>query len=544
MKEDNKQEFDDLFNSFFDVNQEPSIDSSNKSKVEDNQTSSTNDSIEELLGSTSFTTPVEKEITKKEEIKTHLSNDMLVSDAPINELESSEIEGGTTPYVINPELMTPRSMEVDEILSYVPNWMIRWGITAIFGILLSLIAISYFIKYPDIVPGQIQITSNIPPATVVSKSRGALELFKEDKAEIKEDEIIALIKNDTKYEDVLELKAALKKFESELDSERSISKFKFPKDLDLGSLQGTFSELVFGLKKLKTQKKSSSLNSYRKDNINQQISQIKNSKKDQLQQIAALKAEYLKIKGVYESRYKPMYKKGSISAEQLEGKESEVTQKLNAYQSAKANLNEYENRILGLESKKDELDYSSSTESTSSLNSISVTYGKLINEINTWENQYLLTAPIDGRLNYLQFVKDNIHIRAEQEVASIIPLLDEDNNQEEVIRGELFITSEGAGKVKKGQMVNVELNAYMKKEFGVLEGHVSEISDIGTTMQDGQNSKVMYKATVDFKDGMTTTVGKEVQFKHNMSGKAEVVTEDLRLIDRIFDQLRDIFDGK
>ena len=44
-----------------------------------------------------------------------------------------------------------RSDEVQEIISAVPNWMIRWGITLIFGLIVMLIALSWFIKYPDII---------------------------------------------------------------------------------------------------------------------------------------------------------------------------------------------------------------------------------------------------------------------------------------------------------------------------------------------------------------------------------------------------------
>ena len=50
-----------------------------------------------------------------------------------------------------------RSDEVQEILSAVPNWMIRWGITLIFGLIIMLVFISWFIKYPDIILSLLKI---------------------------------------------------------------------------------------------------------------------------------------------------------------------------------------------------------------------------------------------------------------------------------------------------------------------------------------------------------------------------------------------------
>ena len=68
-----------------------------------------------------------------------------------------------------------RSNEVQEILGYVPKWMIRWGITVIFGIVLLLIGLSWFVKYPDVIQGNFVLTTEIPPIKLVSKANGKLQ---------------------------------------------------------------------------------------------------------------------------------------------------------------------------------------------------------------------------------------------------------------------------------------------------------------------------------------------------------------------------------
>jgi len=484
---------------------------------------------------------IESTIVEKGQLQEELPNQIQTA---LNETEKSNIEGGSSAYITNPESLIPRSQELDEILGYVPNWMIRWGITTVLIILMGIIVMSYFIKYPDIVNGQITITSNTPPATVLAKTNGSLKLFKSDKDFIKEGEVIALIKNDARYEDIQKLKESLEDLKLEIDKGRKLTNFIFPEGMDLGSLQGSFSELLFSLKNQQVQRISRGNDLQRKTNIDKQIGQITQIERDKNQQIKVLEAEYIRAKETYDKRYQPMFKNGSISADQLEGKLSEVTQKQNAYQNAKSGLSEYRKRVLDLEAQKDEIDFNDNQVSSTNFNSISSAYGKLINDINSWENQYLLTAPIDGRLNYLQFVKDNVNAKRDQEIASVVPITEEEDAEFTTVLGELFISSAGTGKVELGQTVNVELDAYLKKEYGIIEGEVLEIADVGTTVVSGNGPKTMYKILVGFEGGLKPTTDKEIIFKHNMKGKAEVITKDVRLIERIFNELREVVDAK
>jgi len=460
----------------------------------------------------------------------------------LNQRESNNIEGGASPAVINPVRTMRHSREVDDILSFAPGWLISSGITAIGFILLGIMVMSYFIKYPDIVNGQVTISSSRPPATIISKSNGALFLFKKNKEEVKEGEAIALIKNDAKYEDVETLKKKLVDFKIELNNGIGLSDFFFPEDLDLGGLQGAYSELVFSLRNQQLQNETSSDNKERKKSIDRRIREIKTIEAQQKQQIAVLKKEYQRAKEAYNKRYTPLFENGSISAEQLEAKQSEATQKMNIYQDAQSGLSEYRKRVLDLQAQKAELDYATNETRGRGFNTISSAFSKLINAINSWENQYLLTAPISGDINYLQFVKDNVHAKVEQEIASIVPATN--TEEENVVRGEMFVPSAGVGKVEIGQTVNVELDAYMKKEYGVLLGEITEMSDVGTTITSPAGPQLVYRVVVDFPEGFEMTTKKEIIFKHDMKGRAEVITKDVRLIERFFNELRAVADAK
>ena len=63
-----------------------------------------------------------------------------------------------------------RSENVQDILTQPPHWMIRWGNTVIFVILLMVLLMSYVIKYPEFIPAPIVVTSKNPPEKLEART--------------------------------------------------------------------------------------------------------------------------------------------------------------------------------------------------------------------------------------------------------------------------------------------------------------------------------------------------------------------------------------
>ena len=83
--------------------------------------------------------------------------------------------------------------------------------------------------------------------------------------------------------------------------------------------------------------------------------------------------------------------------------------------------------------------------------------------------------------------------------------------------------------VKDGNKVLVQLQNYPAREFGMLVGTVKNIALVP------KNNA--YAIEIAFDDGLRTTFNQTLQFRQEMQGSAEIITEDLRLIERIFYQL-------
>jgi hypothetical protein len=67
-----------------------------------------------------------------------------------------------------------QSEQVDELLSKIPNWITRWGISLIFLILFFVILISNYITFPDVIKGKIVILN-----TNINRISCMLEIQKE-----------------------------------------------------------------------------------------------------------------------------------------------------------------------------------------------------------------------------------------------------------------------------------------------------------------------------------------------------------------------------
>lgn len=121
------------------------------------------------------------------------------------------------------------SEEVHEILSQVPNWMIRWGTTLMFVIIAGILIMSYFIKYPDVVPGRITLSAGNPPVSVVAKASGAIKLLANDNDVVKSNQVFAYIDGTTKFDDVITLNRRLKQLNNTLRNGGEASPNNWPK---------------------------------------------------------------------------------------------------------------------------------------------------------------------------------------------------------------------------------------------------------------------------------------------------------------------------
>jgi hypothetical protein len=82
--------------------------------------------------------------------------------------------------------------------------------------------------------------------------------------------------------------------------------------------------------------------------------------------------------------------------------------------------------------------------------------------------------------------------------------------------------------------VNLKLDDFPDYEFGVIRGRVDHISNIS-------DDKGTYIVDVIIPKELKTSYNKHIEFKQEMQGSADIITEDLRLLERFFYQFRNLY---
>ena len=95
---------------------------------------------------------------------------------------------------------------------------------------------------------------------------------------------------------------------------------------------------------------------------------------------------------------------------------------------------------------------------------------------------------------------------------------------------EMALSQYNFGKVREGQRVIVKFPSYPYQEFGTVLGQVAGIADM--------SKDTAYVLRVVFPDGLVTNAGKTVAFRNGLTASGEIDTEDLRLMEWFFYQLR------
>ena len=443
-----------------------------------------------------------------------------------------------------------RSDEVQEILSAVPNWMIRWGITLVFGLIVMLIFISWFIKYPDVIEGQAIITTTQPPAKLVSKSSGYLEqLYFKDNTNIKKGDIIAEITNPTNKASVLFLDSIVSEYlnyrvksnqaqKSYLDNLLIDENSTIPnvlaqisaKSLLLGNELPAFNEFIQNLTELDVLL-TDHFHQNTIKNFNQQIEYNDRLAWITKGQLDLLNQELKNAKEKFEGD-SILYKRGVIAKHNFFKNQSELIAKKQELANLKKSYVNYKITVTNYLKQESETTQQFEQQKRTLNTNITANIKTIKNYINNWQQNYTFTSPIDGKLTYLSNLNQNQFINASSILFAVVP-----NNQNYI--GQITIPTQGFGKVAKGQKVRIKLNNYPYQEFGQLIGEITDISLIPTAISETQNT---YFITISLPQNLTTTYKKEITFTPEMTGTAEIITEDLRLIGRIFNTFRKVLD--
>ena len=419
--------------------------------------------------------------------------------------------------------ISTRSEEVQELITRVPGWLVRWGTVLIVALVAGLILLSWIIRYPDIVPAPFRLTSVNAPKSILSHSDGRLvRLLVSNGQKVGAGQVLAYLESTANPEQVLKL-------DHELDLDwklvragklEAVNPDRFINYHQLGELQPGFQLFEQSLNELQaylhgnyySQKKA--LLEGELDDLGAMTSNLKQRQLLQSRDSQLAHEEFEMQRKLAEQRI--------IAPLDLKREESRQLGRTLPYQQTGAELiqNGSEQRAKRqqiLELEKQVREYRLSF--LQRLNT-------LRSAIDEWKKNYMITASIEGQVNFSMLLEENQFIANQQEIFTIAA-------SNTGYFGVVNVPQHNFGKVKVGQAVLVKFAGYPYEQFGYVKGQIASISDVA--MRDS-----IFLAKVTLPEGLFTTYHHKLSLKPGMAATAEIVTEDSRLLQRFLYRFRQV----
>jgi multidrug resistance efflux pump len=419
---------------------------------------------------------------------------------------------------------TELSDEMLDILGETPSWIVRSGIMIFTLILSAFVFGTWLIKYPEVLKGNALVTTKVPIIRVLAPVGGRMtRLIANNETLVKKGDILAETENTTKLENIPTIQSLINATKGFLNNTNR--KIDFPNSSFVwGDLQEDFNLL-----------RQSYLDYKRLQSDDYQNVQIENMKRQakSLRELAELNERQKSINDEEfinaEQRYttdEKLFKDGVTSNNDFLKSKNKRLERIREKEDFQKDIIDNDLKISKLERTLKDFDYLHLEKKRLSLDNIERSLYNIENSLRNWKQNYLITAPADGKVVFLKSLTENQYIKSTDTLFAVVPTQDE-------FIATVDIPVKGMGKAHEGQKVIIKLDDYPFQEFGMLEGQV-------ISMAPSINVR-SYRVMVKLTNGLKSTYNQQFNIKSEMSGTAEIVTADLRLIERAFYGMRKLF---
>lgn len=416
-----------------------------------------------------------------------------------------------------------RSEQVQEVLETPPNWLIRWGSLVMLGIILLFFLLACIIKYPEFISSTIIISSQNPPEKIEVRIDSRIEkLIAKDQKTVKKGDLLMVLESSADDQDIYQLKKILDSL-----STKQLSKFplQLVSSFRLGEVQEDYNAFA---KALEEEILFTNLQPYAAEEVTalKGITDYK-ERVANLRQQHILESSKLQLTEKNYRRSESLHREGVIAALELENEKVKLLEAQRNFKNTEISIAQLEETILNFKKIKSGADVNIVKEKTSYSSASILLLEKLKKALRQWEKTYLVYASIDGTLSYLQFLGEKQFVKAGSTLLSILP------NNRQITIGQMHIGAQNQGKIKINQKVLIKLDNYKYQEYGIVQGKIKSIALV-------QDKDSKYYIEVALPNGLQTSYHKTIVFDKELSGTADIVTEELTLAERILSQLRSL----
>lgn len=388
-----------------------------------------------------------------------------------------------------------------------------------FLVFVLFIFFAWLIRYPDIIPAAVEITTTNPPVTLVTKITGHINsLFVKEREKVNVGQLVALMETTASMKEIELLKQTI----DTIKTPETLSSRLLPAFSELGELQGFYGTFLKNLSDLNNYM----INDFYGSKIASLTDEINGIQEfiSRLSIKEKLYSENQRLEAKKYSRDSSLFVSKVIAESGLENSHQSLLRVSMELQQARL---DHSSKTIELSEKRQQLQDYRITRIDEKEKLVSVLRESFLNlkaQINLWENTYLLISPIEGIVSFTKFWSANQSVVKDEPVVSIVPI---DAGK---FLGRINLKMERSGKVKTGMVVNIKLSGYPYMEYGMVRGIVKSKSLVP--------AEDAYVIEIELPNGLTTLYGKTLDFTQNMQGTAEIITENIRLIQKIVNPFR------
>lgn len=411
--------------------------------------------------------------------------------------------------------------QIQYLLGNPPSWMMRYGISVMAGFFVLLLALSYFIRYPDVVEAKITLTTIHPPIRVMAQVGGRItDLLVHEHQRVEQGMVLAVLENPADWHDVLRLEDWLRGYDGRQDA-------LLPR-LQLGSLQSAYSTFSQHWKDYQYFTDSRHT-AERILAIQEQIKQLEKMNGSLARQKAIFTEEF--ALGTQErNRKKQLHAENVISDAEFEKSEAAWLQQKRQIESAEAATLQNQMQMQQLQSQMNELRLTKTDDQNVKELTLAEDLQRLRSAIAEWKQSFLIIAPIEGEVSLSKIWSAQQSIGAGEEMLALIPEGTQEDASKIIVKA--CVLSPNTGKIKPDNRAIIRMDAYPAQQYGSIEGIIRNISSL--PQQDE------YLIDVELPNHLLTSYGKVIPFRQEMTGQLRIITEERRVIERIFDRLKDL----
>lgn len=415
-----------------------------------------------------------------------------------------------------------RSEEVQEIISRPPQWILRWGMVLFFLVIVAGGFGTWLIRYPDIVSAPFSLTNADVPRKIIVRTDGKLlRLFVSDGQHVDVGEILGYSESIGDADQILKLQECIKKIYVVLRQENwnSIKHSNLQPYADLGELQPDFETFYQKFNTIRgvidngfyQKKRKLLVEDY--DDLNAMSEVLREQHVLQGKDLELAEDEFRVQEKLYQNKV-------IANIEYKREKARRLAREIPLKNLASALL---QNKAAKVAKQKEILELDNAMQEQKA-NFLQAVYS-LNSSVAQWKKKYVLVAPVAGKISFSQPVHELEQFVNGQEIMTVEPL----NTS---YRGIVKLPQHNLGKIAVGQKVLIKLDGYPYREFGLIEGRLSQVSEV-------PDKDSVYWAYVELHRRLVTRYGRVLPYRNGLKGSAEIVTVDRRLAERFFSLITD-----